>query len=444
MKKSRLILLFFLLWTATGVRAEILKDVNGKPVKYAGRFSAAQVNLPAPKVKPVEVRAVWIATVENIDFGPFADGATFRKSAAALMKRIKNANFNTVFFQIRSNCDAWYPSKLNPYSRYLAGKEGRGIPGVDPLKILIDEAHRNNLDFHAWFNPYRVVGGTKLAKKNYLATLDQKNFARRNPALVLSARREDKSNSLFLDPGEPAVRQHIVSSIMEVVRNYPVDAVHFDDYFYPYDDIGLIDEATYFRYRRAGEKDIHQWRRNNVTIVINTIRKELDKINSIRQRKVSFGISPFGIWANKSKTMPYGSLTKGKEGFSVLHADVRKWIKLELIDYVVPQLYWGFASNDAAYAALADWWAAQVRGTKVRLFSGHAVYRLGTNSTFPENEIYNQLRYNQLLPEISGFALFSGRRFFNPDNRKMQNGVEKIKFFLQTPANPGKYRSNSK
>ena len=440
MKNYCLSTLLTLLLAAVTLRAEVLLDVNGKPVRYAGNFSASPVNLPAPKVKRQEVRAVWVATVENIDFGPFADGATFRKQAAALMRSIRNANFNTVFFQVRSNCDAWYPSQLNPYSRYLTGKEGRGIPGIDPLKILIEEAHRNNLEFHAWFNPYRVVGSTKLTKNRYLATLDGRNFARRNPDLVLSVVREDKTNTLFLNPGEPAVRRHIVSSIMEVVRNYPVDAIHFDDYFYPYDDIAFADEATFKNFRRKGENDIHQWRRNNVSIVIQWIRNELNKINNVRKRKVVFGISPFGIWANKSKNMPLGSLTKGKECFSVLHADVRTWIKLELIDYVVPQLYWGFASGDAAYAALADWWAAQVRGTKVRLFTGHAVYRLGSNPTFPENEIFNQLRYNQSLPEVTGFALFSARRFFRPDNRKMQNGVGKIKFFLQEPATPGKYR----
>ncbi len=411
--------------------AEILTGANGKPIPYAGKFSSRSIELPPAKISTTQVRAVWVATVENIDFGPFADAATFRQSARQLMSRLKQENFNTVFFQVRSNCDAWYPSEINPYSRYYSGREGQGIAGIDPLKILIDEAHRQNLEFHAWFNPYRVTGSTALSKSKYLATLSPKNFARRHPELVLAVPLPGGKTSLLLDPGAPAVRQHILDTVMDVVRRYPVDGVHFDDYFYLYTDIGNADAAT-FRTCNPQKLQLGSWRRNNVTTVIAAIKRSLNQINRTQKRKVAFGISPFGIWANRSHH-PQGSLTGGKECYFTLYADIRLWIKLELIDYVVPQLYWGFAHRTAAYAALADWWADQVRGTRVRLITGHAVHRLGTSAEFPATEIFQQLRYNQRRPEISGFALFSCRRYLQPA-AAAKPGVEKLRQLMRTPA----------
>ena len=429
--------ILILLLSARESNGEILRQSNGTPVRYAGNFSAKVINLPAAVIRTRQTRAVWVATVENIDFGPFVNAAQFRNEAAAMMRQIKRANFNTVFFQVRSNCDAWYPSALNPYSRYLTGKEGRGIAGIDPLKILIDEAHRNQLEFHAWFNPYRVTGGTPLSKNAYLKTLAPNNFARQNPGAVLCVPIGKNKNSLLLDPGNPAVRKHIVQSIMEVVSRYNIDAVHFDDYFYLYSDIRNADAASFARYNYAG-KSLANWRRDNVTTVIMAVHHNLKSFNRKYNRKVAFGISPFGIWANK-RTTPAGSLTGGKECYTTLYADVRRWIKAGLIDYVVPQLYWGFNHSTAAYACLADWWANQVRGTRVRLFTGHAIYRLGSSQEFPVNEIFNQLRYNQTRNEITGFALFSYRRFFKPENNNMKRGVNLIKSMMRLPAQRVKY-----
>ncbi len=412
--------------------AETLCTPNGVPVRWGGKIAPGKVVLPAPQVKNTQFRGIWVATVKNIDFGPFHSKEEFCGAARQMMRNIAAQNFNAVIFQVRADCDAWYASRINPWSHDLSGKEGVGI-GVDPLKVLIDEAHKNHLEFHAWLNPYRVVGSTTLSKKAYLAQLAPNNFARRHPELVLAVPVGNGAISLLLNPGEPLVQQHIVDTVAEIVRKYGVDAIHFDDYFYLYTDLGKSDLATYNRYA-GGIKSIGDWRRHNVTTVICRVHQTIRNVNQASGRKIAFGISPFGIWANRSAAHPDGSCTGGKEGYAVLCADVRLWIRQGVIDYVIPQLYWGFAHQTAAYAALADWWAAQVRGTKVRLFTGHALHRLGASPEFPENEIFNQFRYNQNHPEITGFALFSYHNFFTPETKSIQRGGQKIRQLMSKPA----------
>ncbi|MCQ2353012.1 MAG: family 10 glycosylhydrolase [Victivallaceae bacterium] len=411
--------------------AEKLCKADGTPVSWGGKIAKGNVFLPPPAIQTTQFRGIWVATVKNIDFGPFANAAEFRAAAKRMMKNIAAQNFNAVIFQVRPNNDAWYASKINPWSRNLSGKEGVGI-GVDPLKILIDEAHKNHLEFHAWLNPYRVIGSTNLSKRAYLAQLAPGNFAKMHPDLVLAVPVGKGELSLLLNPGEPQVMRHIADTVGEIVKNYPVDAIHFDDYFYLYTDLGNADAFTFARYAK-GQKNIGDWRRDNVTTVICKVRATIQGINRKYGKNVAFGISPFGIWANRA-TRPEGSCTGGKECYTTLFADVRLWIKKGYIDYVIPQLYWGFAHQTAAYAALTDWWSEQVKGTNVRLFTGHGLYCFGRPQEFPENEIYNQFRYNLNHQEVTGFSLFSYHNFFAPEDKRIQRGVRKLKTLMTKPA----------
>ena len=403
---------------------ETLLDYStGKPVRYAGKFSAAPVVLDRYRPRAKEFRGVWVATIENLDFPLHRTAAEFRRDYIRVIDNIARANFNAVIFQVRPACDAFYPSKINSWSLNLAGKDGVGIRGFDPMKFMVDEAHRRGLEFHAWFNPYRVVNHTPLTKMEYLKLLSPQNFARRHPECVLAIPLKNKRVQLILDPGEPEVMRHIVDTVREVVAKYPVDAVHFDDYFYPYSGFSDQDLHTYRRF--GGKANIDDWRRRNVTGVIIAVHQSLQQHHKATGRRVRFGISPFGIWANRSSLRP-GSLTGGLQSYFTQHADTRLWVKNGYIDYIVPQLYWEFSHDTAAYAALADWWSATVRGTGVKLFIGHAVNRLGSNRNWRAPELANQLRYNNKKPEISGSAFFSYRHFFTPSNPEQRNGVNYV------------------
>ncbi len=405
------------------VLGERLLDSRNKPVRYAGKFSEAPIWLPEYRQKTHEFRGVWVATVENLDFAAHRDAASFRRDYIAIVDDLARANFNAIIFQIRPCGDAFYPSQLTSWSQFLAGADGVGIKGFDPLKFMVAEAHKRGLEFHAWMNPYRVVGHTPLTKEAYLRKLSKTNFARRHPELVLSIQQPNRQNLLLLNPGEPAVVSHIAAVVREVVISYDVDAIHFDDYFYPYEGMRAQDAATYKRYGRGAQLDV--WRRNNVTTAIRTVKSILDTHYKIAKRKVRFGISPFGIWANRS-AIAAGSPTGGMQSYFRQYADTRLWIKCGYLDYVVPQLYWNFSHETAAYAALADWWSDTVRDTKVHLIIGHAVSRIGSGREWSAAELPNQLRFNCTRHEIAGSALFSYRHVFRPDNKVRRAGVNQV------------------
>lgn len=391
--------------------AEVIRNTAGKPVRYAGNLNTRQVNIRTVPPRRGEFRGVWIAVVENIDFPQCRSVNEFKSRYRQLMQQISRAGFTAVFFQIRSNCDAFYPSQLAPWSRWLTGVEGRALAGFDPLKFMIDEAHRCRLEFHAWFNPYRVTNSTKLSKQAYLRTLAPNNFARRNPQWVISQKCAG-GNRLFLDPGEVQVVAHVAAVVREVLRRYPVDAIHFDDYFYPYDRLGNEDDRSFARYnpRRLNRAN---WRRSNTDALVWSVRQEINNCNRATGRKVRFGISPFGIWANR-KNHRAGSLTNGKESYFTLYADTRKWVKTRMVDYIIPQIYWHFDHDAAAYAALVDWWCAAVRGTGVKLYIGMGAYRANAPG-WGNYELINQLRYNRMQTDVAGCALFSCRSLFqNP------------------------------
>lgn len=415
---------------------EVLLDHNtGKPVRYAGELSSANVMIPASyKKKTNEFRGIWVATVENIDLPKHQSAADFKKKFISILDNVKRAGFTAVIFQVCPTHDAFYPSKYAPYSKFLAGKEGTGFSGFDPLEFMVAETHKRGMEFHAWLNPYRVTGGTTMSKQEYLNTLSPRSFAVKNPHLLLTVPSDGK-NLIILNPGEPECMQYILNIVDEIIKNYDVDAIHMDDYFYPYDDIGTLDMATYKKYAKQG-MTLAGWRRNNVDTLVNNIGIRIRTHNRTNRKNVRFGISPFGIWANKTTpesikskrdSHAAGSLTKGSQSYFTQYADTRRWVKEGWIDYIAPQLYWSFNHNVAAYAALVDWWVETVRGTRVDLYIGHAPSRLGVNPDWKNaNELVNQLKYNCLHPEVKGSIFFSYIRMFEPGNPTQKEGSRRV------------------
>jgi uncharacterized lipoprotein YddW (UPF0748 family) len=400
---------FLLLFVWTGSHAQQLDSSTPKISVAAPTSSslddneASFVTIPhsLPEV-PREFRGVWIATVANIDW-PLSSTDPWekqKKDYLALLDYYKGLNFNAVIVQIRTAGDAFYPTDLAPWSKYLTGKQGTAPKTQeDPLTWLIDAAHERGLEFHAWLNPYR-------------ATMDL-NTAVLSPEHDFNTHRKwmlKYSTKWYYDPGLPEVKAHLLQIIDEVVENYDMDAIHFDDYFYPYREPNLEfpDQASYATHKSPGQsKD--DWRRQNVDELILALSQ------TIKSKKpwVQFGISPFGVWRNKSKD-PKGSPTQaGQTNYDDLFADVLLWMKNGWIDYLIPQLYWSMEHRLASHRILADWWSNTSYGVPVYLGNGPYKIRDDSDVAWKEpKELISQVHYGRTLPQIQGNAFFSAKSMY--------------------------------
>ena len=358
-----------------------------------------------------EMRAAWISTVYNMDWPSTKNNQAKQKQEyIGLIDKLKASGINTVVVQVRPKGDAIYKSSINPWSEYLTGTQGKD-PGYDPLPFLIDEAHKRGMEFHAWFNPYRVTTST-----TDLNTLSANHPARLNPSWVIQ-HKNGAYQALAYNPGLPEVRKHIVDSVSEVVRNYNIDGVHFDDYFYR---DGMNDDETYKKYGNGQDKG--DWRRENVNSLLREVKASIKSIKS----NVDFGVSPSGIWRNKSSDET-GSDTRGQESYSDLFADSRAWIKQGLVDYIVPQVYWPIGFSAADYSKLVSWWSNEVKGTNVNLYIGQGVYKQGESSNSNQNvaaEIKDQINLNRQYAEIKGSMYFSARDITR--NAKLQSDMKEL------------------
>ncbi len=351
---------------------------------------------------PREFRGVWIATVANIDWplSPTDPWEKQKKDYLALLDYYKGLHFNAVIVQIRTAGDAFYPTDLAPWSKYLTGQQGTAPKTQeDPLTWLIDAAHQRGLEFHAWLNPYR-------------ATMDL-NTAALSPDHDFNTHRKwmlKYSTKWYYDPGLPEVKAHLLKIIDEVVENYDIDAIHFDDYFYPYREPNLEfpDQASYTAYKKPGQS-IDDWRRQNVDELILALSQ------TIKSKKpwVQFGISPFGVWRNKSKD-PKGSPTQaGQTNYDDLFADVLLWMKNGWIDYLIPQLYWSMEHRLASHRILADWWSNNNYGVPIYLGNGPYKIRDDSDVAWKEpKELITQVHYGRTLPQIQGNAFFSAKSMY--------------------------------
>ncbi|MGW3910285.1 glycoside hydrolase family 10 protein [Streptomyces sp. NPDC005070] len=331
----------------------------------AGDAAAAQATAaPRGATAPAAMRGMWLATASNRDW-PSRTGLSPARQRAELLGHLDTAvrlRLNTVILQVRPAADALWPSPYEPWSRYLTGVQGKD-PGWDPLGTAVREAHARGLELHAWFNPYRVSGQP-----------DPRLLAPSHPARLHPDWTVRYGGKLYYNPGLPPVRTFVRAAMLDAVRRYPVDGVHWDDYFYPYPVRGeRFDDDVAYAGHGAGFPDRAAWRRHNVDLLVQEMAEGIRKVRP----GVRFGISPFGVWRNAS-TDPLGSPTRaGIETYDDLYADTRKWVARRWVDYICPQLYWNIGFAAADYAKLLPWWARVTRGTGVQLYAGEALYKAG-------------------------------------------------------------------
>jgi len=348
-----------------------------------------------------ELRGAWIATFGNIDW-PSANNlpvAAQQAQLLALLDLLQATGFNAVFFQVRSQCDAMYASPLEPWSADLTGRQGRApSPAYDPLEFIIAACRQRGLELHAWLNPFRAVSNAA-----NLASLDPHHLARTRPEWLLA-----QGSLRILDPGIPQVRDHVINVLLDVLHRYDVDGIHFDDYFYPYPSSASApfnDDATFASDPR-GFTNRQDWRRDNIN---RFIQRSHESIRAVKPW-VKFGVSPFGIWRNRSSD-PAGSATSGLQSYSDIYADSRKWIQEAWVDYLTPQLYWSVGFSVANYSVLLPWWNA-LGGTR-HIYSGLAAYKVnngGTDLNWSQPaQLPDQIRLNRQQPNVRGQTFFSTR-----------------------------------
>lgn len=339
--------------------------VAGRAAAIAGGLSGC---LTREFAAPRELRGMWLTTVRNTDW-PSKPGLTPEQVKAEYVAWLDFAvklNHNAIFVHVRPSGDAFWPSAYAPWSYWLTGSKDGADPGWDPMAFMVAEAHARNLEFHAWFNPY------KAAQEGDVAQLAANHPLRQHPEWAVGFPASGSSRRLYYNPGIPDARAYVENSILEAVTRYDLDAVHFDDFFYPYPEKGqdFPDAAAFAQYGAGMSKA--DWRRHNV----DTFVKNMSERIRAAKPTVKFGISPFGIWRN-SDTDPAGSATRGLESYDAIYADTRKWVKEGWLDYIVPQLYWHIGFAIADYAVLLPWWSKLVEGTKTQLYIGMADYRVG-------------------------------------------------------------------
>ncbi|HEX8097961.1 MAG TPA: family 10 glycosylhydrolase [Pyrinomonadaceae bacterium] len=388
-------------------RASILLILFCLLCQAARALGAQRCGETVPRARR-EFRAAWVATVNNIDW-PSKKGLTSaqqQEELIGILDLAKSLNLNAVILQVRPQCDAIYPSKLEPWSEFLSGEMGKAPePIYDPLAFAVREAHARGLELHAWLNPYRALfaGATRPASPEHISV--------RRPDL---ARTYGKTS--WLDPGEREVQDYSLGVVLDVVRRYDVDGVHFDDYFYPYPEkdssgknIPFPDDASWQRYVAAGGRlSRDDWRRRNVDDLIERVAKSVKRVRP----GIKFSVSPFGIWRPGSPPR-----VKGFDAYTQIYADSRRWLREGWVDFLAPQLYWPIAQEAQSYTALLDWWNTQ-NPLRRYVWPGNAVYRIGTTQQFTAAEILDQIRATRERSEPPGNLFFSMKSFL-----KDQGGI---------------------
>ena len=345
-----------------------------------------------------EFRAVWIATVDNIDWpsrGNYNTALQKEEFIRQLDLHQRNG-MNAVVVQVRPAADAFYPSQYEPWSEWLTGTQGKPpVPYYDPLEFMITETHKRGMEFHAWCNPYRAV--FRVNKSSIAAS----HVTRVHPEWVITY-----GDTKYLDPGNKEVQQFVTNVVRDMLKRYDIDAVHFDDYFYPYRIAGkeFPDNASYAKYGAGMDKET--WRRSNVDSVILMLNR------AIREEKKSckFGISPFGVWRNLSQDSLGSDTHAGQTNYDDLYADILLWLKNGWIDYVTPQLYWEFEYRNAPFGVLLDWWSKHSYGRPC--YVGLGYYRAGSNVYWRDkSQLPRQLTAIRNTPHIDGEVYFSSTSF---------------------------------
>lgn len=347
-----------------------------------------------------EFRGVWIATVMNIDWPPQNAGTEVQKADFIRQLDMHKANgMNAVIVQVRPSGDAFYPSPYEPWSQWLTGVQGRApVPFYDPLAFMIEEAHKRGMEFHAWLNPYRAefsVGRSSIAADNNI---------KKNPDWYLVY-----GTTRYFNPSNVKVQRFVIDVIRDIVRRYDVDAIHMDDYFYPYPIAGKVFPDDYAYQRSGTTLSKADWRRSNVDSIIKNINLAIKQVKPY----VKFGVSPFSVWRNRSDDNLGSDSKAGLTNYDNLYADILLWLRKGWVDYVTPQLYREINDRLVAYEKLTDWWARHSFGRHV--YIGHGIYRAGESRTTAAwknpSELPNQIKIARATPGVQGSVFYSSKIF---------------------------------
>ena len=350
------------------------------------------------QVPRVELRAVWVATVSNIDFpsSPTISSDVQKAEFIKLLNMHQQNGMNAVVVQIRPATDAFYPSPLEPWSQWLTGIQGQPpVPYYDPLQFMITETHKRKMEFHAWMNPYRAVFNINNS------SITPTHITKIHPEWFLSY-----GDKKYFDPGSKEVQKFVTAVVKDVVSRYDVDAIHFDDYFYPYRIAGkeFPDDATFRKY--GGGMNKEDWRRSNTDSVIVMLSRVIKQEN----KNCQFGISPFGVWRNADKDVNGSNTKAGQTNYDDLYADILLWLKKGWIDYVAPQLYWEMGHDKADFNTLIEWWSKNTFGKNC--YIGLGIYRAGSNAAWKDKtQLPRQIEKLRNTPNISGMIFFSSKTF---------------------------------
>lgn len=354
-----------------------------------------------------EMRGAWIATVANIDWpsNKNSKSEVQKQEMILLLDSLRNNGINAVIFQCRPTSDALYKSEIEPWSEWLTGVQGKAPsdPLFDPLQFVIEESHKRCMEVHAWINPYRVTNTPD-------AKLSSDHIYYKKPHLFCSY-----GDKIYFNPGLKETEDHLIKVLRDLVVRYDVDALHLDDYFYPYPVAGkdFPDEET-FKKNPRGFKNKADWRRDNVNQTVRRIHEMLME----EKPWVQFGISPFGVWRNKSNDADGSDTKAGVTNYDHLYADVLLWAKEGWIDYIAPQLYWEIGKKAADYEILAPWWRKYMPVT-CNLYFGLYASGLEVNKTAAwkkPNELIRQLDHNRACDiNVEGLLFYSTHYFLkNP------------------------------
>lgn len=355
----------------------------------------------APRVTFEDTRAVYVATVSNINF-PSRPDLTAEELTAEMdliVETSKAAGMNTVILQVRPTCDAFYKSDIFPVSKYLSSN---GVLTVDCLEYMTEKCHESGMALWAWINPYRISSNGEIPTEG--------------PAARLSEFTVDYNGKISFDPSSEEVMELICDGVTEILSYYPVDGVIFDDYFYPYVEyvtaasgektpVEFDDRAAF---EAAGENfdSIGDFRRDNVDRMVEKVHLAVKE----KAANCPFGIAPFGIWKNNNGSNG-GSDTRGLQSYSAIYCDTVKWIENGWVDFVAPQIYWDCESTAANYRTLVSWWngvigeANERNGTDISFFVSHAAYKY--RDTFLPGEMTEQLFYAEAFDSYKGSLFYS-------------------------------------
>lgn len=349
-----------------------------------------------------EFRGAWIHTVGQGQYKNM-NSTQMKEYFVNMLNQLKADGINAIVFQVRPQADAFYKSDLEPWSMFLTGTQGKPLDGgFDPLAFMIEECHKRNMELHAWLNPYRVTTGEN-------QKLIPSHIYNREPERFVKYGKQ-----LYFDPGIPKNREFICDVVKDIVSRYAVDAIHMDDYFYPYPIAGedFPDQKSFKTYASGQGFSANQkndWRRNNVDQLI----KEIKETIVDTKPWVRFGISPFGIYRNKKSTPDgSGSETNGLQNYDDLFADVKLWAENGWIDYNLPQLYWEMGHKAADYTTLVKWWADNSWGQ--HLYIGQSVRRtMDAKLPSGENQLSEKMRMTRGCPTIHGNCFWPGYDVLN-------------------------------